>query len=265
MAVRRAVCRETNVVCHQRPDPVGLNPRLPITRASRMPDSGCRVGMARPCMESLQYRGLIAPALPALKELLGTNGARNWIAAVLAVWHLGRTISPVLKVPNFAKTGGYRECPFSRSTWCEPADEPPAIRAHKPLTRPITAVEGAAFLPPQQRRCGCIPSRCRLNPRPFCSAIEPTSLPRLALRLFLGPGPLFDCNWNGGWGRIVKRILHALAAKTPIPAILSTLLTARKDAINASGVSYDAPRIAYICVDVSRRGEHRRQGESGSH
>jgi hypothetical protein len=32
MAIRRAVCRETNVVCHQRPDLVGLNPRLSIAR-----------------------------------------------------------------------------------------------------------------------------------------------------------------------------------------------------------------------------------------
>jgi hypothetical protein len=39
---------------------------------------------------------------------------------------------------------------------------------------------------------------------------------------------------------MVKRILYALAAKTPVPPILSALLTAREVAVNGSGVSDDA-------------------------
>jgi hypothetical protein len=48
--------------------------------------------------------------------------------------------------------------------------------------------------------------------------------------------------------KVVERVLHALAAKSAIAPILSTLLPARKHAINGSGVSYDAPRIVYVCV-----------------
>jgi hypothetical protein len=58
--------------------------------------------------------------------------------------------------------------------------------------------------------------------------------------------------------RVVIGIFDALAAKPPIPPVLNTLLTARKDAINASGVSYDAPWIVYICLHFSQPGEHRR-------
>jgi hypothetical protein len=50
--------------------------------------------------------------------------------------------------------------------------------------------------------------------------------------------------------RVVIGILDALAAKPPIPSVLSTLLTARKDAINASIVSYNTPRIVYVCLDL---------------
>jgi hypothetical protein len=75
---------------------------------------------------------------------------------------------------------------------------------------------------------------------------------------FVGLGPLFDWTWSGGRCRMVKRILYALAAKSPVPSILSALLTAREVAINGSGVSYDAPRIAHIRVELSRPGEHRR-------
>jgi hypothetical protein len=48
--------------------------------------------------------------------------------------------------------------------------------------------------------------------------------------------------------RVIEGVFHALAAKPPIPAILSTLFTARKDAINRSGVPNDAPRIVYVCL-----------------
>jgi hypothetical protein len=63
--------------------------------------------------------------------------------------------------------------------------------------------------------------------------------------------------------RVVEGVLHALAAKTPVPPILSTLLTARKDAINGSGVSDDAPRIVYVSLGISR--ERRPQCQSGNY
>ena len=58
--------------------------------------------------------------------------------------------------------------------------------------------------------------------------------------------------------RVVEGVLHALAAESAIPPILSTLLPAREDAINGSGVSYDAPRIVYVGVDLPRCSEQRR-------
>lgn len=87
---------------------------------------------------------------------------------------------------------------------------------------------------------------------------------RPLLGLPVGPSPLFDCTGNGGRGRIVKRILYALAAKTAIPAVLSTLVTARKNAINGSSVSYDALRIAYIRVDFPDPVNSTDKGQSGS-
>jgi hypothetical protein len=57
--------------------------------------------------------------------------------------------------------------------------------------------------------------------------------------------------------RVVIRIFDALAAKPSIPSVRCALLQSRKDAINASGVSYDAPWIVYICLRFSQRGEHR--------
>ena len=45
-------------------------------------------------------------------------------------------------------------------------------------------------------------------------------------------------------------VLDALAAKPPVPAAHGALLSARKDAINGSGVSGDARPIVYIRVDL---------------
>jgi hypothetical protein len=57
-----------------------------------------------------------------------------------------------------------------------------------------------------------------------------------------------------------------LAAKTPVPPILSTLLAAREDTINGSGVSYDAPRIVYVCLGLSREcREHRPECQSSNY
>jgi hypothetical protein len=53
----------------------------------------------------------------------------------------------------------------------------------------------------------------------------------------------------------------SLAAKPPVSSVLGTLLTARKVAFKGSRVSYNAPRIVYLCVDLSRRGEQRRYRE----
>jgi hypothetical protein len=58
--------------------------------------------------------------------------------------------------------------------------------------------------------------------------------------------------------RIVTGIFGALAAKPPIPSVHNTLLTARKDAINASGITSDAPWIVYVCLHFSQPHEHRR-------
>jgi hypothetical protein len=58
--------------------------------------------------------------------------------------------------------------------------------------------------------------------------------------------------------RIVMGIFDALAAKPAIPSIHCALLEARKDAVNASRVSYDAPWIVYICLHFSRGDQHRR-------
>jgi hypothetical protein len=60
------------------------------------------------------------------------------------------------------------------------------------------------------------------------------------------------------FSRVVIGIFDALAAKSATPPILSTLLTAGKDAFNASAFSVDAPWIVYICLHFSRRSEHRR-------
>jgi hypothetical protein len=46
--------------------------------------------------------------------------------------------------------------------------------------------------------------------------------------------------------RIVSRVLYALAAKSPLPSVLQTLLAARKHALIASGVAHVAPQIAYL-------------------
>jgi hypothetical protein len=159
MAIRRAVCRETNVVCHQRPDLVGLNPRLSIARrapigvisgetaplrsfvvrASHTPASGCRAGIARPCEESLQYRALIAPALPALKEPLGTNGDSPDVDCGLS-----RRLAPrphPIAGPEASQLRQNRRRPECRSGAVRPADEASTgiSRVRKPLTRPITA------------------------------------------------------------------------------------------------------------------------------
>jgi hypothetical protein len=56
----------------------------------------------------------------------------------------------------------------------------------------------------------------------------------------------------GRSGEFVSRVLYALAAKSSVPSVLSTLLTARKDAIKASIVSYNAPRIVYVCLGLCR-------------
>jgi hypothetical protein len=58
--------------------------------------------------------------------------------------------------------------------------------------------------------------------------------------------------------RIVIGIFDALAAKPPIPSIHCALLEGRKDAVDASRVSYDAPWIVYICLHFSRGDKHRR-------
>ena len=60
------------------------------------------------------------------------------------------------------------------------------------------------------------------------------------------------------FSRVVVGISDTLAAKPTIPSVLNTLLTARKDAINASIVSYNTPRIVYVCLHFSQPGEHRR-------
>jgi hypothetical protein len=55
---------------------------------------------------------------------------------------------------------------------------------------------------------------------------------------------------------VVNRVLYALAAKPPIPSVLHTLLTARNDALEAPGLSHDAPRIVVpksrLCPMVSQ-------------
>jgi hypothetical protein len=74
-------------------------------------------------------------------------------------------------------------------------------------------------------------------------------------------------DWKRFAGRtecgIVELISYALAAKPPISSVLSTLLPARKDAVNASVFSKDAPRIVHRRVDLPRDGEHCRKGQSG--
>jgi hypothetical protein len=56
------------------------------------------------------------------------------------------------------------------------------------------------------------------------------------------------------------------AAKPPISSVLSTLLTARKDALIAAGVSHEAPRIVYISVRLSCEcREGRPQCQSGNY
>jgi hypothetical protein len=56
-----------------------------------------------------------------------------------------------------------------------------------------------------------------------------------------------------------------LTTKTPIPSIHSTLLSARKDAVNGSGVANDAPWIIDIRVGFPRCGNDRKQCRSGDH
>jgi hypothetical protein len=67
--------------------------------------------------------------------------------------------------------------------------------------------------------------------------------------------------------RLVEGVLDALAAKSAIPPILSTLFTARKNAINGSGISYDAPWIVYICLGLSSSEcrQRRAQCQSGNY
>jgi hypothetical protein len=142
MAIRRAVCRETNVVCHQRPDLVGLNPRLSlvapqselsrgrlharlrsfVVRASRTPASGCQAGITRPCDGKFAVSGADCAGVASPERAAWHERCPTWIAAFLAVWHLGRTRSPVLKLPNFAKTGGYRNAVLQQYLM-RPADE----------------------------------------------------------------------------------------------------------------------------------------------
>jgi hypothetical protein len=64
--------------------------------------------------------------------------------------------------------------------------------------------------------------------------------------------------------KVVERVSHALAAKSAIAPIPSTLFPARKHAINGPGVSYDAPRIVYVCVGLSS-GECSAQCQSGNY
>jgi hypothetical protein len=65
---------------------------------------------------------------------------------------------------------------------------------------------------------------------------------------------------------VVEGVSHARAAKSAIPPILSTLLPAREDAINGSGVAYDAPRVVYVCLGLSSSKccQRRAQGQSGN-
>lgn len=65
-------------------------------------------------------------------------------------------------------------------------------------------------------------------------------------RTFSLPGGIYASRWTSlpddeGQCRIVKGILRALTAESPISSVRSTLLSAREDAIDASGISEDAP------------------------
>jgi hypothetical protein len=50
--------------------------------------------------------------------------------------------------------------------------------------------------------------------------------------------------------RGLRRIHQSRCVRSPFPFVPSTLLTARKDALIAPGVSREAPRIVYIRVDL---------------
>jgi hypothetical protein len=71
--------------------------------------------------------------------------------------------------------------------------------------------------------------------------------------------------FNGpAFTRVIVGVLDALAAKSPVPAVVRALLSAAKDAINASGISDDAPRIIYVCLGLSRECRERSpQRQSG--
>jgi hypothetical protein len=86
---------------------------------------------------------------------------------------------------------------------------------------------------------------------------------RLAWRV---PGPGRGSLNDPTHCRVVEGVLHALTAKSAIPPILSTLLPAREDAINGSGVAYDAPRIVYVCLGLSssKCRQRRAQRQSGN-
>ena len=70
---------------------------------------------------------------------------------------------------------------------------------------------------------------------------------------------------DGRQGRIIGRISDALTAESPIPSVLGALRLGREHAINASGISDDAPWIIYIRVGFRRRGDDRGQCQSGSY
>jgi hypothetical protein len=68
------------------------------------------------------------------------------------------------------------------------------------------------------------------------------------------------------FSRIVGGISDALAAEPAVPAIKYALLASRKDAIDASGIADDAPRIVRIRVGLSHEGRQRHpQRQSGNY
>ena len=66
------------------------------------------------------------------------------------------------------------------------------------------------------------------------------------VRLLTGPETLGGLTGNGRNSWFIRRTFYALTAKTPIPSILSTLLTARKVAINGPAVSCGGRYLSHV-------------------